>query len=1141
MLKSIGRERAVNFAKISAVFLFIVIFFFSPAAQAQELQPFDGIYNFCWIGAEDQKNLNVGSSDFLIEFKANPVKITRANLPDIGIVAKKPMGSQPGYIVAITPSHDLAIYVNGVEREKRGKDDLRLIMGKYFNPGTWSHTAILIQPSKMRVTVFTNGKAVRTFDSIEMGNLDNWSEFTVGSANLGNHIRFKGQIAYAGVYKFAKGTPADVESLIATMSAGEDRSRFASMDGVKYSFWKLAKSDKGAEDLGNNGNFLWYMPENEKLRFAEAEKTFTPTSPKTLYVEARNPAANDDGSGTAARPFKSIGRAAAFAEAGDTVIVKKGLYRESLIPSGGRRGAPIRIKAEEGAVISGAEALKDWQKADAEGAYVIRGWKGTFAAGDPTQTDARKNPGTLVFVNGVPLDWVEYVEDLIPGTYTVWPREKGKPMDIYAFPLPGDNPERSPCEISTQGGVRLIDFVELEGFKFSIASAGFDGEGCVLKNNTIEWGNIGIYGSNHKIIGNKILWGPNQCMAAGGATGCLIEDNYLAYGNWRLFDINWGGGGSKLIPSNLDLTIRKNTYVYSWGCGLWFDSFNTGNTVEYNIMHDNAGHGGYFDEISWGNTVQYNVIYNNWCTRQNRSGGHGITIAGTGADAIYRSIVFNNERGDGVSISARESDGDVAGIIELSLKYPHHYVSYERQRKWLDEFVNNFKGKTVLQKDIKFHENISFNNLDCQLSTARDYRKKNDPMAQFYDFESDGNIFFNTKQPAKIIQMQNESLTLQQWQEISGKDKNSQILDPYKQTDKLPQWARELLDFSKHKFRLASEIAELNPDIRDGVGTMVFKERIARSSSYRKLKVQDPTLRAFVIDVEGQKMLALWRSFGAGMVRVNVSSGQLTYEDRWFRTKPVEAQDGKAVVFVGQDPVYLIGIPDDAAIDPTFKAKLYGTAKEVSIAFTPSKPKIDGNLSDWAAIKTRGAIAELDSDRGVIPDSTRKWEGPKDCSAKVYAAWDQAGLYFAFDVTNDSISAGDSVELFIDGREEWKQFFTEYQPGVYHLKLEPSADGKLKISTPAMTRGTFYSKGKAAPTGVEGACAVKGAGYTIELFIPWNKQNFPGVTLAKGIVVRAGMLLNDADAGKTGSLTMKWNAHRSNDSESSGWLPVSMR
>lgn len=74
----------------------------------------------------------------------------------------------------------------------------------------------------------------------------------------------------------------------------------------------------------------------------------------------------DTWAGSATRPFKTIGRAAGLARAGDTITVHEGLYREYINPKNGGTDDKLRITYEaapgEKVVISGGEEIKDWIK-----------------------------------------------------------------------------------------------------------------------------------------------------------------------------------------------------------------------------------------------------------------------------------------------------------------------------------------------------------------------------------------------------------------------------------------------------------------------------------------------------------------------------------------------------------------------------------------------------------------------------------------------------------------------------------------------------------------------------------------------------------------------------------------------------------
>ena len=83
---------------------------------------------------------------------------------------------------------------------------------------------------------------------------------------------------------------------------------------------------------------------------------------KVYYVDA---SAHRQGDGSKDRPFKHIGDAAKIATAGDEVVVLPGIYREWVCPvNAGTKDARITYRSKEplGAVITGAEEVKNWKK-----------------------------------------------------------------------------------------------------------------------------------------------------------------------------------------------------------------------------------------------------------------------------------------------------------------------------------------------------------------------------------------------------------------------------------------------------------------------------------------------------------------------------------------------------------------------------------------------------------------------------------------------------------------------------------------------------------------------------------------------------------------------------------------------------------
>lgn len=106
------------------------------AQDPESLREFDGTFNFAWVGAKKGRHLDVGTSDFLIAFRANTKEITRSNLPDMGIVCKKPFGNQPGYALLIDRKQTLHIDLNDSVRESQGKAGYACTVSRFFTPGT---------------------------------------------------------------------------------------------------------------------------------------------------------------------------------------------------------------------------------------------------------------------------------------------------------------------------------------------------------------------------------------------------------------------------------------------------------------------------------------------------------------------------------------------------------------------------------------------------------------------------------------------------------------------------------------------------------------------------------------------------------------------------------------------------------------------------------------------------------------------------------------------------------------------------------------------------------------------------------------------------------------------------------------------
>ncbi|GHU15494.1 hypothetical protein FACS1894163_02390 [Spirochaetia bacterium] len=89
------------------------------------------------------------------------------------------------------------------------------------------------------------------------------------------------------------------------------------------------------------------LPTGEYFPFWEDETDY-----KTiLYVDGKNPAADDKNPGTADKPFKTINAAAQLASPGTKVLIKGGEYRETVKPAKGGTGEKQMIMYEAAGTI----------------------------------------------------------------------------------------------------------------------------------------------------------------------------------------------------------------------------------------------------------------------------------------------------------------------------------------------------------------------------------------------------------------------------------------------------------------------------------------------------------------------------------------------------------------------------------------------------------------------------------------------------------------------------------------------------------------------------------------------------------------------------------------------------------------------
>ena len=210
---------------------------------------------------------------------------------------------------------------------------------------------------------------------------------------------------------------------------------------------------------------------------------------RTLYVDA---GVSATGNGSKAKPFKTIGEAAAIARPGDEVLVYPGVYRECVDPeNGGTQDAPIVYRSVEplGAEIIGSEKVDSWEKYDGD-VWVCRLDNSIFGDYNPYTTiikgDWYFGPTVYhageVYLNDTRMYETTSLEECIKGevwtaswespersTYKWYTEQDGGSTVIYAN-FQGADPNAENVEVNVRRRCFFpsrtgVNYITLSGFK----------------------------------------------------------------------------------------------------------------------------------------------------------------------------------------------------------------------------------------------------------------------------------------------------------------------------------------------------------------------------------------------------------------------------------------------------------------------------------------------------------------------------------------------------------------------------------------------------------------------------------------------------------------------------------------------------
>lgn len=428
---------------------------------------------------------------------------------------------------------------------------------------------------------------------------------------------------------------------------------------------------------------------------------------KTYYV-AKN--GSDGNSGSSSSPYKTIGKAIGKAYGGDSVMIRSGVYRETVsLQRSGSSGSPITICGKKGEEIKikGSDVVTGWNSAGSN--RWSKSWSSNsqqvFCDGKLLQQIGKKsNWHSVSFTDKNVLEPVGTNEnDMTEGSF--YYSDSKKKMYIR---LPNDDdPSNHEIEISVRSEALRgnwkshIQFFNV-GFYHNSASAHADlliteGSNWLMEDCKIMDGCF--YG-----IGEVCKYSTfRRCVISGhGNAGVSITGNSqsmhmtfdactLMHNNSRNFWWSWHAGAFKIIPRFREFTV-KNCYVAeNNGPGIWFDAGYGNVTIENNVVLNNAGPG-IFYEISYPSSGDSfgAKIHNNLVVGSGRQGiyisaARGAEVTNNTVVNCWAGIVVHGMPREDYKLADNKVSRNIVGGCELQ-----DFVKFEGSNTYGNEIDDNF-------------------------------------------------------------------------------------------------------------------------------------------------------------------------------------------------------------------------------------------------------------------------------------------------------------------------------------------------------------------------------------------------------------------------------------------------------------------
>ncbi len=493
----------------------------------------------------------------------------------------------------------------------------------------------------------------------------------------------------------------------------------------------------------------------------------------SIYVDAVH--GSDNNNGTKSAPLKTIGASVSMAMAnnnsnvGTKVIINPGTYRESVVIGSTKKSTsmPITFQAATNgtALVSGADLLSGWTAYNGSSTIYQASWPYNFpvcpaqAPPAPAQQQIVLEPEMLI-VNGKPLTQVLTFASMLPGTFYV---DSAHAM-VYMYPPVGTNVTTATVETAARPAIWQISgqsYVVLRGLTFQYANScpqsaavmiGGNATNILIDSDVIQWNNaMGIDFSTVEnfTVQNSIANSNGQVgFASHEVKNSLWQNNMANYNNWRGAQgafYTWDTGGTKWMWDH------SGTYKS------FISNFNQANGVAWDTDNENVTFSGGVSAMNVVNGIQIEKTQG--------------PFAVSGSYFCYDNLLGIGQRG---GVAVRNSE-------QVTLSSDVLYGSLINQFAVVGQpggiVISNWEtGQSydLVTKNFSASSSVFSGPSASVLSDS--YLGGSDWTAFVTTVKSNSNTFYNgTSSSAFVVPTPKTgtSLTLAQWQTLTGQDKSS--------------------------------------------------------------------------------------------------------------------------------------------------------------------------------------------------------------------------------------------------------------------------------------------------------------------------------------------------------------------------------